>query len=312
MAKKIFVLYIVLIPLMSIILLSHPNVEKAPESSPNIDTVVPEAQAALREPVVSPALNKLKSADQNNDDIQPQSSDESAKETEAKTQGAIIAFTFDDGYISDYELAFPILKDYGIRGTSYIIPKYQDEETPYALSWDQIKEMSDYGWAFGCHTYAHTDLQKMTPQEIQKSMEKVDAAFTRQGLDPPKIHAFPFGSYNQQAIDAMKLYRIQMRKAFYETKLIDLSNVDPYQIDSVSADMRSEKRLKEHEDVVDKACNENAVVVFRCHSLYKSEVNDMGEWPVQTDSRLFKRLVEYCVVKGCRFVTMTQLMELYS
>ena len=316
MAKKFLLFYILLIPLMVILLTSHPNPEIAPESNSNIDTAVSEAPAALRERDVesgiSPEQNTIKSDDLSSDDTQPHGLDVSAKETEKKKQGAIIAFTFDDGYISDYELAFPILREYGISGTSYIIPKYPDDVTPYALSWDQIREMADYGWAFGCHTYAHTDLKKMTPQEIQKSMEMVNAAFVRQGLGEPKIHAFPFGSYNQQAIDAIKPYRIQMRKAYYETKLIDLSDVDPYQIDSVSADMRSEKRLKEHKDVVDRACRENGVIVFRCHCLYKSEVGDMGDWPVQTDSRLFKRLVEYCVEKGCKFVTMTQLIELYS
>lgn len=45
-----------------------------------------------------------------------------------KLDCAYIAFTFDDGCLSDYELAYPILKQYDIRGTSYIIPKYQDEK----------------------------------------------------------------------------------------------------------------------------------------------------------------------------------------
>lgn len=51
---------------------------------------------------------------------------------------------------------------------------------------------------------------------------------------------------------------------------------------------------------------------FGCHSLYKSKVNDMGKWSVQTDSRLFAKLVKYCVKKGCKFITMTDLMKMYS
>jgi peptidoglycan/xylan/chitin deacetylase (PgdA/CDA1 family) len=223
-----------------------------------------------------------------------------------------IAFTFDDGYLSDYELAYPILKKYNIRGTSYIIPEYQDQNRPNAMTWPDVKEMAQYGWVFGCHTYAHTDLQKMTPDEIRQSMQMVDEAFTKQGLAPPVIHAFPYGSYDREAIEAMKPFRAQMRKAFYESNLIDINNVDPYEIDSVSADMRTKKRLEEHKEIVDIACRKNAVVVFRCHCLYKENVNDMGEWPVQTDSRLFRQLVEYCVNKGCEFVTMTELMEMYG
>lgn len=226
--------------------------------------------------------------------------------------GAVIAFTFDDGYLSDYQLAYPVLKQYGIHGTSYIIPKYQDENKPNTLTWDQIKEMLQYGWVFGCHTYSHSDLTKMTAEEISESMEMVDASFARQGLEPPAIHAFPYGRYNQDVIQAIAPYRIQMRKAYYESKFVDLNNVNPYEIDSCSADMRTEKRLKLHESLVDKASAQNGVIVFRCHGLYREKVDDMGAWPVQTDSKLFEELVAYCVEKGCKFITMTELIEMYS
>jgi peptidoglycan/xylan/chitin deacetylase (PgdA/CDA1 family) len=224
----------------------------------------------------------------------------------------VIAFTFDDGCLSDYELAYPILKRYGIRGTSYIAPAYQDEGKPYTLTWDQIREMAQYGWVFGCHTYAHSDLTTMTKDEIAESMEKVNEAFIREGLEAPIVHAFPYGRYNDDVIGAIKPYRVQARKAFYETNFVDPDNVDPYAIDCCSADMRTEKRLKEKEALVDKACQQNAIIVFRCHCLYRSEVNDMGEWVVQTDSKLFGQLVAYCVQKGCRFVTMTELIGMYE
>ncbi len=225
---------------------------------------------------------------------------------------ATIIFTFDDGYISDYALAYPILRQYGIRGTSYIIPKYQDNGTANALTWDMVKEMKQYGWVFGCHTYAHSDLKKMTADAIKTSMRKVNESFIAQGLESPAIHAFPFGFYDQEAIEAMKPFRIQMRKAFYECKFVDPKTADPYEVDCCSADMRSEKRLKEHEALVDKAIKQKAIIVFRCHCLYKESVDDMGDWPVQTDSRLFKKLVKYCVDKGCRFMTMLDLAKACS
>lgn len=225
---------------------------------------------------------------------------------------ATIAFTFDDGYHSDYDIAYSILKEYGICGTSYIIPEYLDSNTPNALTWDQVKEMDEYGWAFGCHTYTHSNLTKMTKNEIQSSMQKVNESFIKQGLEPPIIHAFPYGKYDQQAIDAMKPYRVQMRKAFYEHHLIDVNNVNPYEVDSISADMRTEKRLNKHKADVDRACKEKSIIVFRCHCLYKNHVDDMGDWPVQTDGRLFRELVQYCVDKDCRFITMIELIDMYE
>jgi peptidoglycan/xylan/chitin deacetylase (PgdA/CDA1 family) len=230
---------------------------------------------------------------------------------DTKQDQALIAFTFDDGYASDYYLAYPILKKYGIRGTSYIIPEYQDDKVPNTLTWQQIEEMSADGWEFGCHTYAHSQLLKLTTEEIQESMEKVNKAFEKHGMKSPELHAFPYGKYDQHAIDAMKPYRKQMRKAYYDDKIITPPITNQYQIDSISADMQGRKRLESREKLVDKACREKAIIVFRVHCMYKVKKNDMGIWPVQTDSRLFAELVDYCVAKGCRFVTMEDLLRMY-
>jgi peptidoglycan/xylan/chitin deacetylase (PgdA/CDA1 family) len=225
---------------------------------------------------------------------------------------AVIAFTFDDGYISDYDLAYPILKKYGIRGTSYIIGKFPDNNTPDTLSWAQIKEMAAWGWCFGCHTYNHVDMTTLSDDAIRQSLEAENQAFTNQGMPVPQIIAYPSGKYDQRVIDIVKQYRLQGRKAFYESKFVDLNNVDPYQIDSISADMQEDPRLKSREALVDKACEQGAVIVFRTHCMYREQKNDEGKWDVQTDSRLFAQLVKYCVDKNCEFVTMEQLMQMYT
>lgn len=230
----------------------------------------------------------------------------------AKDPGkALIVFTFDDGYVSDYNLAYKILKQYGIRGTSYIIGKFPDNSTPDTLSWAQIKEMKAYGWDFGCHTYDHVDMTKLTPEEIKSSLEKENRAFISQGLEPPQVMAYPSGTFDQKVIDVVKQYRKQARLAFYESKFVDLQNVNPYEIDSISADMQEPPRLLSREKLVDKACGEHAVIVFRTHCMYFKHKDDNGKWDVQTDSRLFEQLVKYCVDRGCQFATMTQLMGMY-
>jgi peptidoglycan/xylan/chitin deacetylase (PgdA/CDA1 family) len=237
-----------------------------------------------------------------------------------KPDTAVIIFTFDDGPESDYLLAYPILKEQGIKGTSYIITKFTDESMPGKLTWDQIKEMSADGWDFGCHTYEHKRLTGMSDDEIKESMEAVDRSFTEQGFQPPSIMAYPYGAYNQRVIDDIKPYRAQARLASYQTMFVDPKNTDPYAIDSVSADMRTNSQLKKDEKLVDKACGDNAVIVFRIHTMYKEKPYDtvpinkkiLSGCAPQTDSRLFRQLVEYCVDKGCSFMTMSQLMDVYK
>lgn len=224
-----------------------------------------------------------------------------------KRDSALIIFTFDDGNESDYVLAYPILKKHGIKGTSYISPYFPDHQAKRKLSWNQIKEMAAYGWDFEDHTYSHINMAKSTPEQIRKSMEQVNKAFVANGLKAPVALAYPYGKFSQDAINVVKEYRAQARLAYYSDDFVDLSSVDRYQIPCVSADMRTEKRLKEKERLVDKACSENGIIVFRVHCLYKNEVDDMGKEVVQTSSKLFEQLVSYCVEKGCTFTTMSKL-----
>ena len=66
----------------------------------------------------------------------------------------LLAFTFDDGYDNNYKLAYPILKELGIKANINIIARYTNENYPGYLTWDEIKEMSDSGLiTFGNHTY---------------------------------------------------------------------------------------------------------------------------------------------------------------
>lgn len=76
------------------------------------------------------------------------------KNNESISNPKMLAFTFDDGYDNNYTLAYPILKEYGIKANINIIAKYTDENYQGYLTWDQIKEMAESGLiTFGSHTY---------------------------------------------------------------------------------------------------------------------------------------------------------------
>lgn len=59
---------------------------------------------------------------------------------------AMVVFTFDDAWKSDYENVYPMFKDHGVAGTSYIITGAIENEnwddTADRLTWAMIEEMS--------------------------------------------------------------------------------------------------------------------------------------------------------------------------
>jgi len=105
-----------------------------------------------------------------------------------------VLITFDDGDISVYTTAFPILQKYGLTGVVYIVGNYMGTEG--YMSADQIKELMAAGWEVGSHSRSHRDLTRLEPA-VQRA-EIVEAReFLQEATGSPVLtFAYPFGIMN--------------------------------------------------------------------------------------------------------------------
>ncbi len=129
-----------------------------------------------------------------------------------------IAITFDDGYESVYQNAFPVLKRYGFSAIIFLITGYTGKENLWEagfgrkfkhLSWEQIQEMKESGFQFGSHTVNHSDLtrlnQKSLEYELKKSKEIIEDKLNQE----VRSLSYPFGRHNQ-------LVRTEAKNAGYK------------------------------------------------------------------------------------------------
>jgi peptidoglycan/xylan/chitin deacetylase (PgdA/CDA1 family) len=72
--------------------------------------------------------------------------------------------TFDDGLLNNYTIAYPILKEAGLKAYFFVIATKIG--TPGYMSWKQIKELSDAGMIIGSHGMTHKILVGLHENEL--------------------------------------------------------------------------------------------------------------------------------------------------
>ena len=127
-------------------------------------------------------------------------------------KAAIISI--DDGYLSGYKVAWPILKKFGYPFTMFIYTDYikgGPKSGGQSISWDQLAEMRDAGVDIEGHTVSHSSLnaRKGKTDEQYLAWLKSEIVGSKEMLEKNlgiqvKAFAYPYGLHNQTVRDVVK------------------------------------------------------------------------------------------------------------
>lgn len=113
-----------------------------------------------------------------------------------------VVLTFDDGYVSYYTNALPLLKKYKWPGTLFVITGSVGKQG--MVTWDQVREAAAQGTEIGSHTINHPSLELLTGaslvQEITES-RKVLEAETGQRIE---FFCYPAGKFNDEVVKTVR------------------------------------------------------------------------------------------------------------
>jgi peptidoglycan/xylan/chitin deacetylase (PgdA/CDA1 family) len=132
-----------------------------------------------------------------------------------------IILTFDDGYRSTYEIAWPLLQRHGCGATVFLVSELigktnvwdVDEIQEPLLGTAEIAELQAGGVEFGSHTMTHAPLTTISRQHAVEELRGSRAALQRLLGEPVRVLCYPYGKQTAAT-------RALAREAGYEAAVI--------------------------------------------------------------------------------------------
>lgn len=143
-----------------------------------------------------------------------------------------VLITFDDGYVSNYDLAYPLFQKYNLKATIFVIASRMgadNVEFPH-FSWEEAREMEKSGLIdIESHSFTHPNFSSLSYAETVVEMRLSKFAIESNLGKKCRYFAYPYGKLNPSSSAVAK-------SAGYEMVLVgrdksaDIPIVNAYEI----------------------------------------------------------------------------------
>ncbi len=150
-----------------------------------------------------------------------------------------VVITFDDGYLSNYTMIYPILKKYHIPATIFVTVCNMNVD-PNKMTWKQMREMEESGLVnIQSHSWMHVYHDSLPADELRGYVEKSFAVLEEE-LGPRKVRlfAYPHGRYSETSVEILKEYDVKMQMTT-EGKPLNMDHFDPSRVSRLTVSYNS-------------------------------------------------------------------------
>jgi len=125
-----------------------------------------------------------------------------------------IIITFDDVYENQFELAYPLLKQYEMKASFFIpfgyVGGYDDWNDGHhkIMSIEQLKALDNKVVELGLHSFEHRAYDAMTHGNIESDFEKCQAFIQKYNLNINNILAYPYGKFPRSKHEKTQFFNL--------------------------------------------------------------------------------------------------------
>jgi peptidoglycan/xylan/chitin deacetylase (PgdA/CDA1 family) len=112
-----------------------------------------------------------------------------------------VVLSFDDGYLSDYTVALPVLRRHRWPGVLNLVVH---NVRPGDITALQVRRLIAAGWEIDAHTVTHADLTGLDPTRLRYEVAGSRAALRRMFHQPVAFFCYPVGHYDAAVIAAVR------------------------------------------------------------------------------------------------------------
>jgi peptidoglycan/xylan/chitin deacetylase (PgdA/CDA1 family) len=179
----------------------------------------------------------------------------------------LISIDFDDGWKNAYKNGFPVLNEFGFKGSAMVVTDTTQNPARYNnlyMNANDVIALRDQGHKIGSHTVTHANLAYINETELQS--EIINSKYYLEGLLGQSVNYIvtPFCSYNSTVTSLVQqYYSVGMRNC--DTNVNTKVNFDKYNVKSLP--ILNTTTLGELQSIINTAKQNNQWLVLMYHDV---------------------------------------------
>ena len=114
----------------------------------------------------------------------------------------MLVITFDDGYVSNFNIAYPLLKKHNMIGNFFVVVNKIGQNL--YMNWSQLTQMGNDGMGIYSHTMSHCLLETLEISSMQSEISNSKKTLEEKLARKIDFISYPNGSCNRKVMEVVK------------------------------------------------------------------------------------------------------------